>query len=56
MIGLPTTIEAELEKQLNEYLDQDFDCFEDDYSSNMPCDNSGVCAGTSCTNWIHCHK
>lgn len=27
---------------------------EDEYASNMPCDNSGYCAGTSCPNFWNC--
>lgn len=26
----------------------------DDYSSNMPCDNTGFCAGSSCSRFYKC--
>ena len=29
---------------------------EDDYSSNAPCDTSGMCVGTSCSHYYECHK
>lgn len=29
---------------------------ENDYAYNMPCDNSGYCAGTSCPQYWECHK
>lgn len=32
------------------------DYYEDDYSSNMPCDTYGMCAGTSCSNYYKCHN
>ncbi len=32
------------------YVDE----IEDDYSSNMPCDNTGFCAGTSCSQYFKC--
>lgn len=28
---------------------------EDDYTSNAPCDFSGICAGTSCSHFFECH-
>lgn len=27
---------------------------EDDYASNMPCDNTGFCAGSSCSRFYQC--
>ena len=27
---------------------------EDDYASNMPCDNTGLCAGSSCSRFYEC--
>lgn len=30
------------------------DDYEPDYSENMPCDNSGICAGSSCSNYPKC--
>lgn len=36
--------------------DGDFeDDFDDDYNSNMFCDNSGYCSGSSCPNFFKCH-
>lgn len=29
-------------------------CEDDDYNFNMPCDNTGNCAGLSCSNFINC--
>ena len=36
--------------------DDDDDDDDDGYSSNMYCDNSGYCAGTSCPKFYECHK
>lgn len=30
--------------------------YEDDYSSNAPCDTYGMCAGTSCSHYYECHR
>lgn len=29
---------------------------EEDYASNMPCDFSGYCAGTSCPRYFECQR
>lgn len=35
----------------------DYEEVEDDYTGNMPCDNSGFCAGASCSMYFaECHK
>lgn len=34
--------------------DEDWSYTDEDYSSNMPCDNSGFCAGSSCPNFFKC--
>lgn len=33
-----------------EYYDNDYD----DYDSNMYCDNTGYCCGSSCPNFVNC--
>ena len=35
-------------------IDEDWPYTDEDYSSNMPCDNSGFCAGSSCPNFFKC--
>ncbi len=30
--------------------------YDDDYSSNAPCDTYGMCAGTSCSHYYECHR
>ena len=35
----------------DDYYEDDYD---DDYAQNMPCDNYGMCAGTSCSNYPKC--
>lgn len=37
-------------------FDGDFeDAFEDDYNSNLFCDDTGFCSGSSCPNFYKCH-
>ena len=35
-------------------IDEDWPYTDEDYASNMPCDFSGFCAGTSCPNFFKC--
>ena len=35
-------------------IDEDWPYTDEDYSSNMPCDNSGFCAGSSRPNFFKC--
>ena len=44
---------SEYGPELNDAWDE---YYEDDYSSNAPCDTSGMCAGTSCSHYYECHK
>lgn len=32
------------------------DEIEQDFEENMFCDNTGYCKGTSCSNYLNCHK
>ena len=32
----------------------DYEEVEDDYSQNMPCDNTGFCAGSGCSRFYQC--
>lgn len=51
-----TTV-AEIIDSLMEFIDEIDDSFDDesaDYTGNMPCDNSGMCAGSSCSNYPKC--
>ena len=34
--------------------EEDWPYTDEDYSSNMPCDFSGYCAGTNCPNFFKC--
>lgn len=54
-----------LETAYNEYmaylddddLQEDFEnALEDDYNSNMFCDTTGFCGGSSCPNFYKCHS
>lgn len=42
--------EADFEQMADEEMWE----YEDDYSSNMPCDNTGFCAGSSCSQYYQC--
>lgn len=33
---------------------EDYYDYEEEYSQNMPCDNTGYCAGTSCPQYFKC--
>lgn len=48
---------AEIEYRVKTESDEDDDGepIDDGYSSNMYCDNSGYCGGTSCPNYYKCH-
>lgn len=44
---------------IKEELEERWDCEEDydideDYANNAPCDNTGFCAGSSCSYFIEC--
>ena len=34
----------------------DFEYVDDDYSQNAPCDNTGICTGSSCPYFWECFK
>ena len=38
----------------DEFDDDDDDIF-DDYDEMKPCDISGLCSGSNCSNWYNCH-
>ena len=40
---------------LNKDKDEDEDLLYEDYLSNCPCDNSGICAGISCSAYFTCN-
>lgn len=47
----------DLERDYRYSNDFDYDYFADeDYAMNMPCDNSGMCAGHDCSRYWECHK
>ena len=35
---------------------EDVEDVDDDYSQNAPCDNSGICAGSSCPYFWQCQN
>ena len=45
----------EIIEDLGEKNDVIWDWWTEEPSGNMPCDNSGICAGTSCSNYFKCH-
>ena len=49
----PRTME-ELVAEAEERELREEDYFDDGYADNMPCDNSGYCAGTGCSNFFKC--
>lgn len=43
------------ESEATEYWEEDYyGSANDDYSSNMPCDNTGFCSGSTCPDFIKC--
>ena len=49
--------EKEIEEEVDIYTigmyDEDL---AEEMADSMPCDLYGMCAGTSCRNWINCHN
>lgn len=49
---------GEINETWSERAQEEFEEYsiEEDYVSNMPCDFSGYCAGTSCPRYFECQK
>lgn len=46
--------ELEMEDYELEFFGIEIDKEDDDYSSNMYCDNTGLCSGLECSNYVNC--
>lgn len=53
----PRTMKELFEEAQERELREEEGSYELDYAENMPCDNTGYCAGTSCPEYFKtCHK
>lgn len=51
-VNIPDAEEASIDGVLYDIFEE----IDDDYSQNAPCDNSGICAGSSCPHFWQCQN
>lgn len=51
-VNLPDAVEVTIDGVIYPVYEE----VDDDYSQNAPCDNSGICAGSSCPYFYQCNN